>query len=231
MIKVRKANKELLSSKPLEEFLNNNGIEILIYNQDIKKIIINCIIVDDIAIGFCSYKTDDKTLQIAINSNFHNQGYGYILSNITITELFNNNVTSEIKCSTLIDRPSNYLVKKLGFEEISRTDKEITYLLTNIKFKKMNTKTFTIYSNLGFIGFAFIYNNSQNIQGTMEIFETFKFNNTTQMFPASSKTSIYKIPTKEIDILKDLISMSIPSYGSNQLTYRAVDDNNNSYNL
>ena len=90
------------------------------------------------------------------------------------------------------------------------------------------TRTYTINSSYGFIGFCLIYGNQQFKQGTLTLFETVSFGNQTMMYQQASKHQIYYSTMTDIDIVRNLITQQIPSFGTNGLTYLAIDCNGNS---
>jgi hypothetical protein len=133
MTEVKRATKELLNSPLLAESLNPQLIELFIYNQSLGSIV-NCILLDDLAVGYCLYSIENNSLSININSRFQNQGLGYILGTKTVEDVFNQNKSEKIEITTLIGRPSNALALKMGFKEISRTEKEVFYKLSKSEF-------------------------------------------------------------------------------------------------
>lgn len=133
MTEVKRATKELLNSQLLAESLNPQLIELFIYNQSLGSIV-NCILLDDMAVGYCLYSIKNNSLSININSRFQNQGLGYILGTKTVQDVFNKNKSEKIEITTLIGRPSNALALKMGFKEISRTEKEVFYKLSKSEF-------------------------------------------------------------------------------------------------
>jgi len=87
------------------------------------------------------------------------------------------------------------------------------------------TKTYTINSTNGFIGFITIYNNGSFIQGAVYLYETVQiYNGNTMMYQQGGKQNTYNLSIIDIDIIRDLMTTAIPSLRSNGLTYTAIDN-------
>lgn len=134
MTEVKPATKELLSSALLAESINSQMIDLLIYNQSLGSIL-NCILLNDLVVGYCFYSVENNSLNIHINSQYQNRGLGSILTTKTVEDVFRQNKSDKIVISTLIGRPSNKLALKVGFKEISRSNKEIFYELSKSDFQ------------------------------------------------------------------------------------------------
>ena len=85
------------------------------------------------------------------------------------------------------------------------------------------TRTYTIHSSNGFIGFCYVFFNQQMTQGGLSLYETVQVGNNTMMYQQATKYHIYTSSTSDIDIIKDLMQKSIPSLMTNGLTYSAID--------
>jgi hypothetical protein len=93
------------------------------------------------------------------------------------------------------------------------------------------TRTYTIYSSNGFIGFCLIYGNQQFTQGTLYLFETVTIGNQTMMYQQASKHQLYPSSTIEIDIIRDLMYQVVPSLRTNGLTYSAFNNTGKSESI
>jgi len=93
------------------------------------------------------------------------------------------------------------------------------------------TKTYTIYSSSGFIGFCFVLRQTNYTQGGLSLFETISVNGNTTMYQQGGKHEIYNSTLSDIDIIKDLMQKSIPTLRTNGLTYSAVENNGTTHSI
>ena len=131
MVIIKKATRELLNSHYLKIFLFDPVLIEALLDKQLEGDIINCIVENNNAVGYCIYtKHDDNNqLIIGINQEFTRKGYGFSLAKQTIEEAFKVSKVNVIRIKTLIERPSNKLAYKLGFVETKRDAKEIFYEL------------------------------------------------------------------------------------------------------
>lgn len=140
-VRIERATEELLNSRYLLDIQlfdiekRSQIIKLLLENQR-QGSIINCILINNETIGYCTFFHEDNTLILFINPEYQKMGYGTILGKRTIEDVFNQNKNNIIKIKTLIDRPSNKLATKAGFRETFRDEKEIIYELSKEDFLK-----------------------------------------------------------------------------------------------
>jgi len=83
---------------------------------------------------------------------------------------------------------------------------------------------YTVYSNLGFIGLAFVQTNGNTKSAYLHLWEAVEQNNNIYFIPIVPPTSITRIYTiPDLDVLKDVVTTAIPSKGTNGLNYFAFD--------
>jgi hypothetical protein len=72
--------------------------------------------------------------------------------------------------------------------------------------------SYNIYSSVGFIGFCVIYTNKKVIQSHLLLFESAFIGNNADFKDLKSDTcKIYPLNTKDLDIVKELMSAAIPT--------------------
>jgi RimJ/RimL family protein N-acetyltransferase len=135
MPEIKTATSELLKSELLKLAIPNNKIIDYFIDSQSDGSIINCIIENKTVIGFCSLIHTDNSIMTFIHSDYQNKGFGHQLKLHTIKEAFRNPKIENINATAMIGRPGSKGLKKLGFTEIRRTDREIFFELKKPNFK------------------------------------------------------------------------------------------------
>src|SRR5271157_993324 len=91
------------------------------------------------------------------------------------------------------------------------------------------TKSYLINSSSGYIGYITIFDNGQFNDSTFSLYETFVVSGTKnpqlKSYLERMTRKPYQYGITDIDIIKDLMLMSISTYKTNGLKYFAVDIN------
>jgi hypothetical protein len=89
------------------------------------------------------------------------------------------------------------------------------------------TRTYTINSLLGFLGFCSISDDGPLILGGLTFFETVLIDGKTLMGLKDTNYANFEKTLSDTDVIKSLMQTAIPSMGTNDLTYTAVDAERN----
>lgn len=91
-------------------------------------------------------------------------------------------------------------------------------------FNVMRT-SYNIYNSVGFIGFCVIYHHQDDLLAHLLLFEEVSVEDLTKENYQPDSGKSYPLKTSDAQIIRDLMSDSIPLFGKNGQKYVANNDN------